>query len=108
MPVFTKAPSLPPKLRDCLKTLMCEQDVQNRTLQHCLDQVDDWKAEIGKIKSTMTVAEWVHTYIIYIPPALGHPCTHPAVTRATTTLLYGQDPHIICALKRCRCERPII
>ena len=45
---------------------------------------------------------------IYIPPALGHPCTHPAVTRATTTLLYGQDPHIICALKRCRCERPII
>ena len=37
-------------------------------------------------------------YIIYKPPALGHPCTRTALTRAATTLrIY--DPHIFCALK---------
>ena len=41
--------------------------------------------------------------IIYIPPALGHPYTHPAVKTVTVTLR-PVPTHNLCA-QRCRCER---
>ena len=66
-PVFEVDPGrrglLSDALLHCLKErYLCDRTItDDNELEKCLDEIGDWEAQLGKITSTMTVAEWVTT-----------------------------------------------
>jgi hypothetical protein len=48
------------ELIDCLETYLCNRETtDDHALLACLEEHDGWESELGKVKSKMTVAEWV-------------------------------------------------
>ena len=73
-PVFDNNPmsvGLSEALLKCLDDYaICKRDVTDDTeLSKCLEQIPDWKTELNKVGSPMTVAEWVTTpwHLMHLP-----------------------------------------